>query len=184
MKDAIFFERDGVLNLCEVREGHQVVPLRPDEFRLNPAAHEWLPALRDAGFVLIVTSNQPAVSQGRLTRRDLDLMHWRLRRQLPINDIFVCPYDDPSHPCYKPQPGMLLEAAFKWSIDLDHSFVISDKWADAKAAQVAGCTSVLIESPWRGRDHHDFVVADLGAAVRKVLALRAPSSAERSLVGA
>jgi phosphoglycolate phosphatase-like HAD superfamily hydrolase len=68
---------------------------------------------------------------------------------------------------------MFLEAAFKWSLDLDHAFVISDKWSDAKAAQIAGCTSVLIDSPWVGRDHHDFVVADLPAAVNKVLSLHA-----------
>ena len=65
-----------------------------------------------------------------------------------------------------------MEAAFKWSLDLDHSFVISDKWQDAKAAQIAGCTSVMIDSPWIGDDHHDFVVKDLGSAVAKIVQLQ------------
>ncbi|HAB17107.1 MAG TPA: HAD-IIIA family hydrolase [Verrucomicrobiota bacterium] len=173
MKDAIFFERDGVLNLCEVQDGQQIVPLRPDQFRTNPLAVECLPVLKEAGFLLIATTNQPAVSQGILARRDLDLMHARLRRQLPLDDILVCPYDDRTHPCCKPQPGMFLEAAFKWSIDLDHAYVVSDKWPDAKAAQVAGCTSVLLESPWIGQDHHDFVVPNLRAAIHKILSLHA-----------
>jgi phosphoglycolate phosphatase-like HAD superfamily hydrolase len=66
-----------------------------------------------------------------------------------------------------------LEAGFKWGLDLDRSFVISDKWPDAKAAQIAGCTSVMIQSPWVGNDHHDFVVEDLKAAVAKILHLHA-----------
>jgi histidinol phosphatase-like enzyme len=64
-----------------------------------------------------------------------------------------------------------MEAAFKWSLDLDQSFVISDKWQDAKAAQIAGCTSVLVRSPWIGDDHHDFLVDDIQSAVQKILQL-------------
>jgi D-glycero-D-manno-heptose 1,7-bisphosphate phosphatase len=171
VKDAIFFERDGILNLCETDRGHQVVPMRLDQFRINPVAIEMLPQLKEAGFVLIATTNQPAVSEGKLSRRELDLMHAMLRRKLPLDDIMICPYDDRTHPCCKPQPGMFLEAGFKWSLDLDHSFVVSDKWPDAKAAQIAGCTSVMVQSPWIGKDHHDFVVPDLPAAVRKILEL-------------
>jgi D-glycero-D-manno-heptose 1,7-bisphosphate phosphatase len=171
MKDAVFFERDGVLNLCETVKGQQAAPLRLEQFKINPVAAEWLPLLKEAGFILIATTNQPAVSQGNLSRRELDLMHAMLRRKLPIDDILVCPYDDRTHPCCKPQPGMFLEAGFKWSLDLDHSFVVSDKWPDAKAAQIAGCTSVMLQSPWIGRDHHDFIVPDLPTAVKKILEL-------------
>ncbi len=168
MKAAIFFERDGVLNLCETRHGHQVVPLRLEQFKVNPVAAPLLHQLKQAGFVLIATTHQPAVSRGELSRNELDLMHVILRRKLPLDDIMLCPHDDASHPCQKPQPGMFLEAAFKWSLDLDRSYIISDKWQDAKAGQVAGCTTVMIRSPWIGDDHHDFVVDDLEAAVAKV----------------
>ena len=172
MKPAVFFERDGVLNLCDTVHGRQSPPLSFEQFRIHPEAPKALLALKQAGFLLIATTNQPAVSSGDLTRRELDLMHGVLRRKLPLYDILVCPYDDPSHPCCKPQPGMFLEAAFKWSLDLDHSFIVSDKWMDAKAAQIAGCTSVLLNSPWIGNDHHDFVVSDLPAAVSKILELQ------------
>jgi histidinol phosphatase-like enzyme len=66
----------------------------------------------------------------------------------------------------------LIEAAFKWHLDLDHSFVISDKWQDAEAARTAGCTSLLLQSPWLGTVHRDFVLPDLAAAVDKILALK------------
>lgn len=171
MKSAVFLERDGILNLCAVRDGRQVAPLRVEDFKINDEAKELLTTLRKAGFLIIVATNQPAVSQGLLSRNELDLMHAILRRKLPVDDVFLCPYDDESHPCFKPQPGLFMEAAFKWSLDLDQSFVISDKWQDAKAAQVAGCTSVLVKSPWIGDDHHDFLVDSLKAAGEKILQL-------------
>jgi len=171
MKAAVFLERDGILNACGTRSGHPVPPLTFDQFKVQLSAAPQLARLREAGFVIIVTTNQPAVSRGELSRRELDLMHAVLQRRLPIDELLVCPYDDATHPCFKPHPGMFLEAAFKWSLDLDRSFVISDKWQDAKAAQIAGCTSVMIDSPWIGTDHHDFVVPDLEQAVNKILQL-------------
>lgn len=144
-----------------------------EEFRVNPAAHALLSQLKQAGFVLIVATNQPGVVRGDLSRSELDRMHALLRRQLPLDDILVCVDDDPSHPCFKPNPGLFLEAGFKWGLDLDRSFVISDKWPDARAAHIAGCTSVMVQSPWVGNDHHDFVVSDLPSAVAKILNLHA-----------
>ena len=103
MKAAIFFERDGVLNLCETQHGHQQAPLCLEQFRINPAAAPLLAHLKQAGFVLIATTNQPSVSRGLLSRNELSLMHNVLRRKLPLDDVMLCPYDDDSHPCYKPQ---------------------------------------------------------------------------------
>lgn len=68
---------------------------------------------------------------------------------------------------------MFLEAGFKWGLDLDQSFVISDKEADAKAAQVAGCTSVMVRSPWIGSEYQDYVVEDLLSAAQKIQELLA-----------
>ncbi len=172
MKTAVFFERDGVLNQCAIADGHQSVPTSLEEFRVAPEAAALLAELRELGFLLIATTNQPGISRGEVRRNEVDLMHAVLRRKLPLDDILLCGSDDPTHPCLKPNPGMLLEAAFKWSLDLDHCYVISDKWQDAKAAQVAGCTSILIRSPWIGGDHHDFVVDSLADAVRKIIRLQ------------
>jgi D-glycero-D-manno-heptose 1,7-bisphosphate phosphatase len=85
-------------------------------------------------------------------------MHETLRRALPLDDILVCPHDDEDDcPCRKPQPGLLIEAAFKYHIDLPRSYVVSDKWQDAAAAHAANCTSVLLRSPQNGRGHHDVI---------------------------
>lgn len=174
MRLAVFLERDGLLNRVRVEQNHQVSPRTLDEFRVEEGAIEPLRQLKEAGFILIVTTNQPGLSSGRLSRRELDLMHTVLRRRFPVDDVLVCPHDEADRcPCRKPKPGLLLESAFNWHLDLDHSFVISDKWQDAEAAHIAGCTSLLLESPWIGPGHHDFVLAGLSKAVQKTLQIHA-----------
>jgi D-glycero-D-manno-heptose 1,7-bisphosphate phosphatase len=100
-------------------------------------------------------------------------MHELLRRKLPLDDILVCPHDEIDRcPCHKPKPGLLVEAGFKWHLDLDRSYVVSEKWQDAEAARTVGCTSLLLNSPWIGRGHHDFVLPDLEAIVDKIQQLQ------------
>ncbi|MBI3875772.1 MAG: HAD-IIIA family hydrolase [Verrucomicrobia bacterium] len=183
MKVAVFFERDGVLNQTRVVCGQQVPPMTFDEFHVNGEAAGLLQQLKDAGYVLIATTNQPLVSRGTLPRRELDLMHNRLLRLLPLDDILVCPHEEGDRcPCRKPRTGLLIEAAFKWHLDLEHSFVVSDKWQDAAAAAVAGCTSMLIRSVWNGGCHRDFVVPSLMDAVGKILQLQVPDMALKRCV--
>lgn len=173
MKQGVFIERDGVLNRVRVERQHQVSPLTLEEFAVNAAAAPLLGKLKASGLLLIVTTNQPGLSRGYQSRRELDRMHDLLLRTLPLDDILVCPHDEIDHcPCRKPKPGLIQEAGFKWHLDLDRSFVISDKWQDAETARAAGCTSLLLESPWVGDGHHDFVLPSLEAIVEKVLSLR------------
>jgi D-glycero-D-manno-heptose 1,7-bisphosphate phosphatase len=174
MRPAVFLERDGILNLVRVERGHQVTPLTVDDFRLNPEALLPVRQLKQGGFLLIATTCQPGLSRGYQSRRELDQMHALLCREFPLEDILVCPHDETDRcPCRKPKPGLLIEAAFRWHLDLEHSFVISDKWRDAEAARNAGCTSILIHSPWNGYVHPDFVVPSLRDAAPKILQLRA-----------
>ncbi len=172
MKTAVFIERDAILNEVRVGPKHQITPSSLEEFKVIPEAVEPLRQLRSAGLVLIVTTNQPGVSRGTLPRRELDRMHDILRRVFPLDDLLICTHDENDRcPCRKPKPGLLIEAAFKWHLDLDRCFVISDKWQDAEAARTAGCTSLLIRSPWVGPVHHDFILPDLESVVAKVLQL-------------
>src|SRR6266581_9318335 len=173
MKLGVFVERDGVLNIVRVERQHQVCPVTLEEMHVNTAAAPFLAKLKAAGLVLIATTNQPGLSRGYQNRREMDRMHDQMRRLLPLDDIMVCPHDETDRcPCRKPKPGLLVEAAFKWKLDLDRSFVISDKWPDAEAARTAGCTSLLIESPWLGKVHRDLVLPDLASIVDKILHLQ------------
>lgn len=173
MKLGVFIERDGVLNRVKVEHRHQVGPLAGDDFRINTEISPLLQRLKHAGFVIIATTNQPGLSRGYQSRSELDLMHRRLRKTLPLDDILVCPHDESDGcPCRKPRAGLLREGAFNWHLNLDRSFVISHKWQDAEAAHQAGCTSVMLDSPWLGTVHHDLVLPDLGAAIEKILPLQ------------
>ena len=173
MKRCVFIERDGILNEVGVGPRNQVTPLTLDEFKLKLEAKPLLAQLKEAGFVLIVTTNQPGLSRGYQSRGELDRMHNLLRKTFALDDILVCPHDESDHcPCRKPRPGLFIEAAFKWHLDLDRCFVVSDKWQDAEAARTAGCTSLLVNSPWVGRVHHDFVLEDLETIVAKILNLK------------
>ncbi|MBI3417858.1 MAG: HAD-IIIA family hydrolase [Verrucomicrobia bacterium] len=181
MKPAVFIERDGLLNRLLVERRQPRSPLSLEEFQINQAVVEPLQAIQAAGFMLIATTNQPGLSRGTLRRHELDHMHALLQRTFNLDGILLCPHDEnDACPCRKPKPGLLLEAAFKWHLDLEHCFVVSEMWQDAQAAHVAGCTSLLIRSPWNGSGHHDFVLeelADLPAKLRQLRALQQPEFA-------
>jgi D-glycero-D-manno-heptose 1,7-bisphosphate phosphatase len=178
MKLGVFIERDGVLNKVRLERQHQMSPLTSAEFKVNQEAAPLLKKLKAVGLVIIATTNQPGLSDGRLSRRELDRMHEVLRCALPLDDIIVCPHSETDRcSCRKPKPGLLIEAKFKWHLDMDRSFAISDKWQDAEAARAAGCNSVMIKSPWVGSVHHDFLLPDFAAAVDKILQLQVSGSA-------
>jgi D-glycero-D-manno-heptose 1,7-bisphosphate phosphatase len=173
MKVAAFIERDGILTLPKVERGCQITPATLQDLQVNKAALALCEHLKAAGFILVATTNQPGLSSGFVTRRELDRIHAGLRQAFPLDDIMVCPHDASDHcSCRKPQPGLLVEASFKYHLDLERSFVISDKWQDARAAQAVGATSMLLESPWTGSGHHDFVLPSLAAISGKILQLQ------------
>jgi D-glycero-D-manno-heptose 1,7-bisphosphate phosphatase len=150
----------------------QVNPLTIDEFFPNPDAVVPLQRLKEAGLILIATTSQPGLSQGYPSRLELERMHKILKSEFGLNAIYVCPHDLADDcPCRKPRPALFLEAAYRWRLDLDRSYVVSDKWQDAMAAHYLGCTSLLVASPWIGSGHHDFVLPSLAEAVNKLLQL-------------
>jgi D-glycero-D-manno-heptose 1,7-bisphosphate phosphatase len=173
MKQAVFIERDGVLNQVRVEKQQPIAPLTLEEFQLNKDLVPLVKQLKDANLIVIVTTHQPGISRGYQSRRELDRMHDLLRRTFTVDDLVICPHDETDRcPCRKPKPGLLVESAFKWHLDLDRSFVIGDKWQDAEAARTAGCTSLLLKSPWVGTVHRDFLLPDFEAVVNKILRLK------------
>lgn len=146
MTAAVFLDRDGVLNRAIVRDGKPYPPGTADEFQIAPDAAEALRALKDAGYKLLVATNQPDVAKGRTTREEVEAIHRLLQAQLPLDEIFVCYHaDGDACACRKPKPGMLLDAARKHGVDLGQSFMVGDRWRDVEAGQNAGCRTVLID---------------------------------------
>jgi D-glycero-D-manno-heptose 1,7-bisphosphate phosphatase len=137
---AVFLDRDGVLD----RGPHP--PETLEELEVLPGVPEALRALKARGFLLIVVTNQPDVSRGTRRREVVEAIHDALMSQLPLDEIRVCYHDDQDHcACRKPKPGMLLQAAARYGIDLAASFMIGDRDKDIQAGQRAGCKTVLID---------------------------------------
>jgi len=169
---AVFLDRDGVLNRSMVRNGRPYAPTSLDEFDLLSGVAEAVSSLRKAGFLLIVVTNQPDVATGSVSRDVLDAMHRNLRAWLTVDDIKACCHVDADGcACRKPRPGMLLEAAREWSIDLNRSFMVGDRWRDVSAGKAAGCTTIFLDCGYAERqvDAPDFVVTSLAKAVKIIL---------------
>ncbi len=147
MPKAVFVDRDGVLNRALVRNGKLVPPASVDELELLPGVAEACVALRAAGFLLIVVTNQPDVARGTQNRQTVAAIHEVIRGKVPLDDVRVCFHDDADGcECRKPKPGLLLEAAKDWDIDIRHSFLVGDRWKDIEAARNAGCRAVQVEN--------------------------------------
>ncbi len=152
MNRAVFLDRDGVLNRALLREGSQASPRSLDEFELTPGAAGILRRLKAAGFLLICVTNQPELARGDLAPEALETMNAVLRRELPLDDLFVCPHDDAANcDCRKPKPGLVVRAAAKHDVDLGASFVIGDRWRDVEAGARAGCRTVFLDGGYDDR---------------------------------
>jgi D-glycero-D-manno-heptose 1,7-bisphosphate phosphatase len=172
LKPAVFLDRDGVLNRVLIRDGLPFGPMTLAEFVLVDGAAEDVRRLKQAGFKVIVATNQPEIARGRLEPAALEAMHAKLRAEVPVDAIYVCPHSDEDRcTCRKPQPGLLLSAARDHGIDLNRSFMVGDRWRDVEAGKAAGCRTLLVEMGYREvlKTPPDHVVASLGEAVRKIL---------------
>lgn len=159
MKRAVFLDRDGVLLPTLVRQGIPRSIADERDFELLPGVDEACRALRAAGFVLVVVTNQPEVARGTVSEEEVERINARLRSVLPLDDVRVCPHDDEDDcECRKPKPGLLLDATADLGLDLADSFMVGDRWRDVEAGRRAGCRVVFID---RGYEETPTVEADV-----------------------
>ncbi len=171
---AVFLDRDGVINRAVVRDGKPYPPASLAGLEILPGVPQALAALRAAGFLNVVVTNQPDVATGEQRRAVVEAMHARLARELALDAIKVCYHVAADGcACRKPKPGMLLEAAAEQGIALGASYLVGDRWRDIAAAQAAGCRAAFfIDYGYREeRPAPPFVAAEsLAAAARTILA--------------
>jgi len=145
-RKAVFLDRDGVLNKTIVRNGKPYPPSSLEEVDIPDEVEGALTKLSDAGFVLIGITNQPDVARGTQKREIVESINNVLLSKLAISEIKVCYHDDKDLcKCRKPKPGLLLQAAREYQIDLASSFMIGDRWKDIEAGRRAGCVSIWID---------------------------------------
>ena len=167
---AVFLDRDGVINRSDVRDGRPFAPLRVEEFDILPGVVEAVAALKAAGFLVIVTTNQKDIGEGLASMDVLEAMHDKLRAEVDVDDICVCLCGDHCRR-YKPNPGMLLDAARQWNIDLAASIMVGDRWRDVDAGKAADCLTYFIDCGYAESLNHapDHTVSDLPGAVYHIL---------------
>lgn len=171
---AVFLDRDGVLVEATIRNGRPFPPGSVKELKPVQDAAIALDRLKNAGFLLIVVTNQPDVARGTQKLSAVEEIHRALTALFPLDDIRVCYHDDADQcACRKPRPGLLIQSALRHRIDLASSFIIGDRWRDIDAGSSAGCRTILLDRNYSERSPAtipDHRAANITEAVDWILA--------------
>lgn len=151
MNKAIFLDRDGTINV----EKHYLYKI--EDFEFLPGAIAALKKLQDAGFLLIIITNQSGIARGYYSQEDFfKLNTWMLeelkRHDVIISDVYYCPHLPDARiekyrktcECRKPKLGLFEQAVIEHNIDLGHSFAIGDKLRDCAICESTDCRGFLI----------------------------------------
>jgi D,D-heptose 1,7-bisphosphate phosphatase len=179
MSKAIFLDRDGTINKDE---GSTYTTMKVELF---PGVADGLRRLKDAGYKLIVVTNQGGIGSGKYTEDTVIEYNHKLVDMLEeqgiyIDEIYLCPHDNRQKAegercaCAKPGIGMLTKAAEDHGLNLTRCWMIGDKTSDIKAGKSAGCRTVLVKTGWAGTDGRfnlspDFSAGGLDAAADIIL---------------
>ena len=151
-RPAVFFDRDGTL----IEEVHYCSD--PSQVRAVSGVPEALLKLSQAGYALVIVTNQSGIGRGYFTHDDYRRVHDEVIRQLEPAQITGAYYDDstPDNPSprRKPSPSMLEEAAREHGLDLSRSWMVGDKTCDVECGKNAGLRTVLVETG-HGKGHLD-----------------------------
>lgn len=144
----IFLDRDGTL---DVRPPKACYVEKPEDFIWLPGAKEAVKKLKDAGYFIILVSNQAGIAMGRLTDEDVARVNEKMQDDLLaigacIDAIYYCPHGwDSTCSCRKPKPGMLYQAQKDYSINLPECYLIGDDERDIQTAENADVKGILVD---------------------------------------
>ncbi len=157
MKKAIFLDRDGVINRAIVRDGKPYPPSNLTNLEILPGVKTAMNSLKEAGWLLIVVTNQPDVARKTTSIAEVESMNKYLQDELPICEFRVCYHDSNDNcNCRKPLPGLLMDAAKKYNIDLASSYMVGDRWRDIDAGVSAGCKTIFIDYDYAEKRPENF----------------------------
>lgn len=146
MQKALFLDRDGVINI------EKEYLYKIEDFEFIDGIFELCKYFLDQGYLIVVVTNQSGIARKYYTQDQFDcLTTWMIeefqKHNIKISKVYFCPH----HPdisgvcsCRKPKPGMLLEAAQEFSIDLKHSVMVGDKERDIEAGLNAGLSTTYL----------------------------------------
>lgn len=152
LQPAVFLDRDGTINV------EKNYLYRFEDWEWIPGAKEAIRIFNQAGYRVVVVSNQAGIARGIFKPSDVERLHLSVQHELAslgitIDAFYYCPH----HPdfsgnciCRKPAPGMLVQASLDLNLDLTRSWMIGDKLVDVQAGHAAGVLSVLVRTGYGG----------------------------------
>jgi D-glycero-D-manno-heptose 1,7-bisphosphate phosphatase len=172
MRAAIFLDRDGTINACPPPHHYLTAA---DDFGFLPGAAAAMSALAQAGYVLVVVSNQRGVARGLVDPLTLHVIEARIQLKIApaaVAGFYYCQHDlEAGCACRKPEPGLILAAATDLKLDLQRSWMIGDNISDVIAGTCAGCRTILLgDNGHATAGEGTQCVRDLFAAAQLILA--------------
>lgn len=171
-RPAVFVDRDGVIN----RRLPGAYVRFWEQFRFLPGARAGLRLLRESGHLLVVITNQRGIGRGLMSEAELAAVHRRMQAELVragagVDAILHCPHDlDAGCGCRKPEPGMIVQALGRFSIDVARSWVVGDSLSDIEAGRAAGVRGILVVPRGASRPPGFTTAGSLLAAARAIVA--------------
>lgn len=159
MDKAVFLDRDGVINEATANKDFYY---KKEDIRILPGVKEALKKIKEKGYRIFVVTNQPVIARGIATESEIGALHLWMNAELGgmIDKFYVCPHHPEMHPdvpphaikyriacsCRKPSPGLILQAAAEFNINLEGSWLMGDMASDILAGKNAGCKTIFIQS--------------------------------------
>jgi D-glycero-D-manno-heptose 1,7-bisphosphate phosphatase len=171
-RPAIFLDRDGTL----IEEVNYLS--RVEDLRLFPFSAEAVKRLKNAGYLIVVVTNQSGIGRGIYTEADMQAVHDAIQKRLDgaIDAFYFCPHlPDDGCDCRKPKTGMIDAAVRDLQIDLQESWMIGDKKIDVETGVNAGMRTALVLTGYGEHERGslerppDILADDLGLAVEEII---------------
>lgn len=165
----VFLDRDGVLN--QNAKPHEYIS-RPEDYIMLEGAADGVRLLNEAGFRVLLATNQRGIARGIITVDNLNLIHGYMKQLLSekgahLDGIFYCPHNENECNCRKPNPGMLENAAKTFEIDKNDCWMVGDKESDVMCGKNFGIKTVRIGKECATAA--DFICDDLLSAAKLII---------------
>lgn len=169
----IFLDRDGVLSIPSEINGKGYAPRRFADLRLYDDAIQATQLLYEAGWKLVVVTNQPDIGAGLVDFDEVERMHDFLMKQLPLASIYTCPHTQiEACECRKPLSGLMRKAIDDGIVRASEPmWMVGDRDSDVDAGRRMGCRTVFINRNWDNETgiQAEFKVGSLEEAAKAII---------------
>ena len=162
-KKALFFDRDGTIIKSKVSKNKKPIAIKYlKDCKIYPSVKKILNKLKKDYLIFLIT-NQPDVSRGKNTKKNVIEINKFLKKSLPIKKIYTCYCENNKCKFRKPNSGMLRDASNKYKINLNESFVVGDRWKDIEAGNKAGVITIYKDCNYNEKKpkKYDFIIKEI-----------------------